>query len=200
MVNAPQLPSEVLQRIALQIADRVPQTPELSAPGAIAGLGESLRIAVLPQNRIEEEAGPIADRVIETGQWHHQIYSGDMASNFARSTDSPAEPGMPAQVVEVAESTLATDLRRTIAWVDSNVDADGEAEVLAVPSHFLTALWLRGPHLDAIVVASAPADMAGIELNQIIPSAQFLKILAQIPAVEGLGLPEERDTDIGAGA
>lgn len=200
MVNSPQLSDEVAQRIALQIADRVPRSSELSAPGAVAGLGESLRVVVLPQDQIDEGVGSIAERVIETGQWHHQIYSGGSASSFARSTEEPGAPGLPAQVVEVAESTIAEDLRRTIAWVDRNVDAEGEAEVLAVPSHFLTGLWLKGPHLNAVVVASAPADMPGIELNQLIEADRFLQVLADIPAVEGLGLPDDRETPLGAGA
>lgn len=200
MVNSPQLPDAVLQRIASQIADRVPQSSELAAPGAIAGLGESLRVAMLPQNQIEGGSGSIADRVIETGQWHHQIYAGDTASSFARSTEEPEAPGVPANVVEVAESTISEDLRRTIAWIDRNVDQEGEAEVLVAPSHFLTGLWLRGPELDAVVVSSAPADMPGIALNELIPSDQFLSTLAQIPAITAMGLPDDSESPLGASA
>ncbi len=200
MVSSPQLPDDVRRRIASQIADRSPRPSELSAPGAIAGLGESLRVALLSQEQIDKGKGPIAERVTETGQWHHQIYADGAASSFARSTEEATAPGLPADVVEVAESSIADDLRRTIDWVDENVEEDGEAEVLAVPSHFVTGLWLRGPNLDAVVVASAPVDVSGIELNQLIQSDRFLRILATMPPVAGLGLPDESSTPAEAGA
>ena len=200
MVTSPQLPDAVLQRIASQIAERVPLNSELDAPGAIAGLGESLKVAVLPQNQINDGDGSLQHRVIETGQWHHQIYAADGASSFARSTEEPEAPGFPADVVEVAESTIADDLRQTIAWVDEPVQDDGTAEVLIAPSHFLTSLWLKGPDLDAVVISSAPPEMEGLGRNELIPSDRFLQMLANTPAVEGLGLPDEDEPPLGADA
>lgn len=200
MVTSPRLPGDVLQRIAAQIADRIPASTALAAPGAVAGLGESLKVAVLPYDQITDGTGSIEDRVNEIGQWHHQVYTGDGAPMFARSTEQPGAPGLPAEVVEVAQSSIAEELRETIAWVDGHVGEDGTAEVLVAPSHFLTGLWLKGPALDAVVVSSAPAEMEKIKRNVLIPSAEFLQLLAATPAVEGLGLPDESESPIGAGA
>lgn len=199
MVTAPTLPPQVLSSIADQIAERVPRSSELAAPGAIAGIGESLRVALLPEDALGEGAQSLADRVIETGQWHHQIYSGDDAPSFARSVEAPGAPGEPAQVVEVADSVLAADLRRTIGWVDENVPQEGEAEVLMVPSHFTVGLWLHGPELDAVVVSSAPPEME-LPRNRLIDGDRFVAMLAAKPAVEGLGAPDGSAAPLGEGA
>ncbi|WP_394654074.1 hypothetical protein [uncultured Sphingomonas sp.] len=199
MVTAPTLPPQVLSNIADQIAERVPVSSELSAPGAIAGLGESLRVAMLPQDALTEGEGRLSDRVVETGQWHHQIYAGDAATSFARSIEAPDAPGEPSQVVEVADSELAADLRTTIRWVDDNVPEDGEAEVLMVPSHFTFGLWLHGPDLDAVVVSSAPPEM-DLPRQQLIPGDAFVAMLSSRPAVEGLGDPDGSAAPLGEGA
>ena len=160
--------------------DRGPRSP--FSPGR-ALLGEQLRHPVrLARLGVDHRLRQVAYRLhlrVLGGVLHHRL---------------------PALVVEVAESIMAEYLRRTISWVDEHVDADGEAEVLAVPSHFLTGLWLKGPQLDAVVIASAPADMPGIELNQLIPGDQFLRRLSEIPAVKWLGLPDDREAPLGAGA
>jgi len=199
MVTAPTLPTNVLSSIADQIAERVPRSSELAAPGARAGLGESLRIAILPANALAGDHGPLGDRLIGTGQWHHQIYVGDTAKSFARSIEAVLAPGMPAEVVEVADSELAADLDATIQWVDSNVPQEGEAEVLMVPSHFTIGLRLHGPALDAVVISSAPVEM-NFPRNQLIPGSAFLEMVAAAPAVEGLGSPDESASPVGEGA
>jgi hypothetical protein len=199
MANSPVLPVEVLQNISAQIADRIPQSSKLAAPGAAAGLGESLPVAMLTQDNIIKGAGTLADRVVKTGQWHHQIYADGSAMSFARSVEEPGAPGIPADVVEVASSSVAEDLRQTIAWIDANVHQDGAAEVIIVPSHFLTGIWLYGPSIDAVVVSSVPAEMDQIRVNTLIPGDEFLSTLASIPAIEGLGLPDEPAPPVSAG-
>jgi hypothetical protein len=186
MVSAPTLPTGVLSSIAEQIAERLPRTSQLAAPGARAGLAESFKVALLPEDSIVAGKGKLGDRLVWTGQWHHQIYVGGEPASFARSAESREAPGTPAEVVEVADSELAGELGATIRWVDANVPDEGEAEVLMVPSRFTVGLWLHGPALDAVVVSSAPPEM-DLPRNQLIPSAQFLAMLADRAAVEGLG-------------
>lgn len=200
MVSSPKLSTHVLQNIAAQIAERVSHESELAAPGAQAGLGESLRVAMLTQDQIDDGLGSLANRIVETGQWHHQIYLNNAATSFARSIETLDSPGMPFEVVEVADSTIVEDLRSTIAWVDANVDQEAEAEVLIAPSHLLTGLWLHGPDIDAVVVSSIPAGMKGIVQNELISGEQFLATLASIPAIEGLGLPDDLNTQLTEGA
>lgn len=199
MVTAPTLPQQVLSNIADQIAERVPRSSELAAPGAGAGIGESLRVALLPEDALVGGEGPLGGRLVETGQWHHQIYSGDTPTSFARSIEAPGEPGTPATVVEVADSDLANDLSRTIRWVDENVPEDGEAEVLMVPSHFTIGLWLHGPALDAVVISSAPAEM-DLPRNRLIGSDAFMTMLAATPAVQGLGSEDDLAAPMGESA
>ncbi|TYC78768.1 hypothetical protein [Novosphingobium sp. BW1] len=199
MVTAPTLAPQVLNSIANQIAERVPRSSELAAPGAVAGIGESLRVALLPEDELTGGKGALGDRVVETGQWHHQIYTGDDARSFARSIEAPEAPGEPSEVVEVADSVVAADLGRTIRWVDENVPQEGEAEVLMVPSHFTVGLWLHGPELDAVVVSSAPPEME-LPRNRLIESGRFIEMLAARPAIEGLGARDGSAAPLGEGA
>lgn len=200
MVNSPQLSAEVLQSIAAQISERTSSKSELVAPGAIAGLGESLRVSILTQEQINEGSGPLAERILETGQWHHQIYVNDVATSFARSVEAFDSPGTPSEVVEVADADIANDIRRTIEWIDKNVDMEAEAEVLIAPSHFLTCLWLHGPGIDAVVVSSAPKELRGVVPNELISGEDLLSVLASVPAIEGLGMPEDSSAQFGEDA
>lgn len=197
MVSSPKLSTNVLQNIAAQIAERISHESELAAPGARAGLGESLRVALLTQEQIGRDSGTLASRIVETGQWHHQVYVNGNATTFARSIEASDAPGAPFQVVEVADATVAEDLRRTIEWVDAHVDQEAEAEVLVAPSHMLTGLWLHGPDIDAVVVSSIPRGVVEIVPNTLIAGDEFLAALARMPAVEGLGMPDEPAVQLG---
>lgn len=191
MVSAPFLSTKVMKSISSQIAERVSYESDILPPGAPAGLGESLRVAMLTEDQIRSGTGPLASRVTETGQWHHQVYVGGVAAVFARSVEEPGAPGEPYKVVEVADAEVAGELHKTIAWVDANVSVEAEAEVLVAPSHLLTGLWLKGKGVDAVVISSGPALSGGIKPNQLISGEQFLDALARTPAIVGLGLPVE---------
>ncbi|RJF93492.1 hypothetical protein [Sphingomonas cavernae] len=200
MVSAPQLSPEILQNIANQIAERLPISSELAAPGASGGLGESLRVALLPEDRLLTGSGALSERIVETGQWHHQIHSDNQVPTFARSIEAPDAPGAPAEVVEVVDSPLSEELNRAIAWADANVPQDGEAQVIMAPSHFFTGLWLYGPTIDAIIPASSASSIPGLAPETLVPADVFLEILARTPSVQGLGLRGDEEEPFEAGA
>jgi hypothetical protein len=188
MASTVRLPAKVLQSIASQIAERLPQTAALLAPGAAApALGESLKVDVLPWEAISQGRGPLAARLEPTYQWHHQIYQGRQAVSFARTTAEGLGRNAPHHVQEVAQSTLPQAVQQTIAWIDKNVGGDAKASLVVAPDFFLTAVWLHGPQLDAVVIAEMADGLKGLSPNQLIPSDEFLGRLAQNPPVEGLG-------------
>ncbi|HMI41822.1 MAG TPA: hypothetical protein VK485_11410 [Sphingomicrobium sp.] len=184
---ADKLAPNILSDIAAQIAERLPASMELAAPGAAPGLGESLKIVMLPLDAVKSGEGPLAQRIIETGQWHHQIYAGRKAVNFARSIAPPGAPNGRHEVVEVATSTLPEALKKSIQWVDANMPDATDAEVLVAPAYFLTGLWIRGETGDSVVISSMADGLDGLDLNQRIDSGEFLSRLANNEPVQGLG-------------
>lgn len=192
---ADQLKPNVLSDIAAQIAERIHYSPMLAAPGSRPGLGESLKLVMLPLDSVQSGEGALAERVVDTGQWHHQVYSGPRAVNFARSVPLSDTPGARHEVVEVAESMLPEALKTSIKWVDANMPNVTDAKVLVAPAYFLTGLWLRGDGDDAVVISSMAEGVQNLELNQRIDADDFLRRLAQNEAVEGAGLAPEQYGD-----
>jgi len=184
------LPPAVLRGIAIQIGQRLPRllNGAIAAPGSHPGVGESLKIMMLRLDRLRDGDGPLAPRLTDTGQSHHQIYTGGTAANFARSA-APAAPGGDRRVIEVATSPLAAALKTTIAWTDANIPENAEARLLTVPDYQLTALWLYGDGADAVVIAAMPASLEGLALNTRIESDDFMRRLAANPPIAGLGPP-----------
>jgi len=189
MATTERLSTAVAQNIAGQIAERLPAAMgPAAAPGAAGpALGETLKIRLLPLNQIVNGSGPLETRLSDTGQWHHQVYQGEQAVSFARSTAPGSGSDAAHEVVEVAQSTLPDDLRDAIAWIDANAPEDAEASLIAAPDYFLTAVWLRGPAVDAVVIASMADGLTKLSKRRLIPSAEFLQSLAESTPVRGLG-------------
>lgn len=181
----------VRQSIAEQIGIRAPASFALAAPGAGAALGESLKVMMLPADAVGAGAGAMAERLVDTGQWHHQVYRGNRAESFARSVEAPgaglAEGGETGHdVVEVATSPLPEALDRTIEWADSNLHGDSVADLVVAPAYALTALWIHGEGEDCVVVAAAGQGIE-IPLNTRLDSGEFLERLAAAEPIPGLG-------------
>ena len=187
MAEAEQLSAEVRQEIANQIGERIAPRIRLAPGAAGPALGESLKVLMLPLDQVQNGKGPLAVRVRETGQWHHQVYAGDAPAYFARSQAAGDEPSAGQRVVEVAESDLPQAVQASIAWVDANMPEPATAELLVAPDYFLTALWLHGDGTDAVVIASRADGLSDLEINTRIESDEFLRRLAAHAPVAGLG-------------
>jgi hypothetical protein len=185
------LAPEIRESIAEQIGLRAPASFVLAARGAAAELGESLKVMMLPEEAVRSGSGGLAGRVVDTDQWHHQVYRGGQAASFARSValtgpEGP-RPDAPHDVVEVARSPLPAALNRTIEWVDANVPEDAVADLLVSPAFALTGLWIHGDGTDAVVVSSVGQTIRDIPLNTRLEAEDFLSRLAGNEAIAGLG-------------
>lgn len=183
MPNAPLLPAAVREDIARQIGERLPTSREFAAPGAPPPtLGESLPVVLLPLDGIRAD-GPLDQHVVPTGQWHHQIFQGDTATKFARSTD---EDNGEQTVREVVTSELATALEHSIGDADQKAPADAEASLLAVPAYQLTAIMLKESHHLQVMVVDRPDRLETIEINTVYEADQFLALLREYPPTDGV--------------
>ena len=189
MAHRTPLPESTRQDILLQIARRLPEHAALAPPGAGPTLGESLKVRVLPFDKIDRSDEPLDRRFKDTGLWHHQVSADGPTPRFARSLTAPGSTEH--KVVEVGESSLPQHLDRAFHWIDENIPQDAEAEVLVVPSHFITAVWLHGAGVDGVVVTSAGSREPDLPSGVLIPSEDFLRKLADLPPVGGLGPPPD---------
>lgn len=181
--------------IAAQIGLHAPVSAELEAPGAVSALGESLRVMLLPEEAVRADAGPMSDLLVDTGQWHHQVYSGGRAASFARSVPASGAAEEAHDVVELARSPLPEAISQTIDWVDAHMQDDATADLFVAPAYSLTGLWIHGDGADCVVVAAAGQGLQGIPLNTRLDSDDFLRRLAQNDSIPGLGLdPPDADT------
>jgi hypothetical protein len=201
MATTERLSPGVMRSIANQIAERSPAAPGSAAAddGAGPSLGESLKVHTLRLDRIRSGAGSLSERLQDTGQWHHQVYHGDRAMSFARSEARYEGPEAPHVVVEVARSSLPEDLQEAISWIDENVDDEAVASVFIAPDYFLAAVWLKGPTLDAVVIATMADGLQGLERRTLIPSDVFLARLAENEPIAGLGPVGDRPEGMGPG-
>ncbi|HEX8443451.1 MAG TPA: hypothetical protein VF631_07375 [Allosphingosinicella sp.] len=142
---------------------------------------------MLPYDALGSAEKALEERVIDTGQWHHQIYVGDDPVSFARSVEK-SNAGEPRhEVVEVSQSPLPTALRKTIDWVDANLPKEGTADVLLIPAYALAALWIHGDGQDFVVIAARAPKLRMLPLNRAIPAADFVRRLAENKPIEGMG-------------
>src|SRR4051794_39369948 len=89
--------------IAAQISARLYRPRTTFALDAADRLGDSLRVMLLTVEAVRRPTGTLEDRLIDTGQWHHQLLRANLAMAFARSVAvDPAVPQERQQVVELA--------------------------------------------------------------------------------------------------
>lgn len=190
MASSDPIDAAVRQSIAAQIAARLPATAALAAPGAAPGVGESLKINLLTLERLRQADGPLADRVERRGRWHHQVYTGAAPTGFAVTVAESEATDAPHDIQSVGQSELPRALKTTFDWIDANVAEDARAQILVAPAFQLTAVWLHGDGVEAVVIADMPASLAGLERNALIPSEVFLMRLAENDPIPGLGAPD----------
>lgn len=190
---APEIRESIAQQIGVRSARSAALRTMFSA-GPAGGLGESLKLMMLPESAVRDgRGGGLAERIVDTGQWHHQVYNGGgEATGFARSLTTPGltAPGGESgahDVVEVSRSTLPHALSETIAWVDLNMPEDATADLLVAPAYALTALWIHGDGTDAVVVSSVGRSIREMPLNTRLDSADFLRRLALNDPIIGAG-------------
>ena len=195
MVSTPELSAETRARIAEQLSPALEALTALAPLEGQLSLGESLPIVMLTEQAIlEREVGGLAERVTDIRRWHHQIYDGDSVPLYARS-EAPADGGEPTELAEVAHSSLPHAIRAAMAWIDEMIPDEGEAHLVLVPSHQVTALWLKGPDLDHVLVLSAPRRIEEFAPRRPLEQRAFLNALARTPAIPGVGLTDDEGED-----
>lgn len=183
MPFAPPLSLAIRQSLTRQIGDRLPISLNYAlVREANPTLGESLPVLVLPGNRIKGDS-PLGDRLVSNGQWHHQIYHGGTATQFARSS----EGGDGTQTIgEVVTSDLAAAVSQSFQMADAKMAEDAETSLLSVPTYYLTALYLHKGDQDHVIVVDRPKRLSGIEKNVPYEAEEFLTLLGRYEPASGV--------------
>jgi hypothetical protein len=176
--------------IAAQISARLYRPRTTFALEAADRLGDSLRVMLLTVEAARRPTGTLEDRLIDTGQWHHQLLRANLATAFARSVAvDPAVPQERQQVVELARSDLPQAVEDGLARAMTAVPPDADAKLIVAPSYQLSALWLTGAATDQVLIIAAPDVLAPLEAGQQFAGAQFVNRMAAATPIPGLGAP-----------
>lgn len=186
MVSTSELTRETRIEIAARLGPLLDGLAPLRTLEGAPALGESFPMSLLTEDRISLGDGGLTERLKDMSRWHHQIYVGDAAPAFACSVAAEAG-GEPTEIAEVAVSDLPNAVRRAMTWIDANIDNEGEAALILVPSHQVIALRLTGPELDKVVVVAAPPQLEAFAPDRTVTPQDFLAALAAFPAIPGLG-------------
>lgn len=152
MANTNQLPLDVLEVVAQQIGARLGNfshnetlfpTDALSEEQPAVDLGETFEVWSLPPDALEEIAKGVDLSAVarQTGIWHHQIRTNNVAQSFARSKPLGATADS-WSLRELFVSPLAEHMGKAIDWVEANVPANTEVRYLNLPQHQVDAFWL----------------------------------------------------------
>ncbi len=185
MAHTDPLPPAALQKIAAQVAQRLsPAAVQRMTESGGAQIGENFLVFMLGLDAIRRPSGRLAERVVPTGQWHHQIHHGTQVTEFARSAAS-ASAATP-DVTEVTTSDAAARIDDAIQWIDQNVHDDAVTRMLVVPAYYLTCFWLTLGSTDRVVVADKPEQLTALEYHHIYEGTDFVRRLAAIPNAQGI--------------
>jgi hypothetical protein len=179
MATTDPFPAPAAASAASQLAAFFPPPP----PGAAAlapvscELAETLAVCVLTAEQVRHPPRDLSTLVRASGLWHHQVRTGGAATHMARSEGSGFTDGV--QVQQLAESPVAAQIDRALAWADRHVKGRATVRLLVAPAYYLHALLVvRGDELSA-VLADQPSDYTRLEYEHEYPLADFLKLLAK---------------------
>jgi hypothetical protein len=191
MADPVRLSQAVRADIAEQISERFGRPGPFLTLEATNHLGDSLKVMLLTVKAAKRSAGSLEDRLVDTGQWHHQILRANMARSFARSVPASKAADAKHEVVEVARSDLPQAVEDSLNAAMAAAPPDAEARLIVAPSYQLNALWLTGPQTDQVSIVAAPGGPDGLEAGQRFTGDQFVRRVANLKPIAGLGPPPE---------
>lgn len=187
MISQHTLPEAARATIARQLATRLTPAAQIRAlDGGSIELAEDFPVCTLQLDDVRAGDDDLVQMLRRTGYWHHQVRHGDVAREFATSTQiGPLESDW--RVAGVFTSELALKVDNAIAWIDEAVTDDGLAELLYAPSYGLAALWWRSEkgHDAGVVVIDMPAAFTHLAYQRVYSGREFLDELRQEPFIQG---------------
>ena len=209
------LPEDVLRTIADQVAARIRVAPadahslfmteSVSEGENTLNLGESFQVWTLIKGFTNEVANgnlELSSLARESGVWHHQIRSNEIAGGFARSQAlGPTADSW--SLRELFSSPLAESIDEAIAWVDENIPDEVEVRLLSVPFQQVEAFWfvtqqdspLHDTLNDFLLILMAPEHLGKLVPLTLVSSSEFLRSIANPTRGMGFNPGTARDDD-----
>jgi hypothetical protein len=183
MATADPFPDAAAAAVASQLGAFFPQPAEEGVGPAAPPrreLTESLAVCFLEARQVRRPPKDLSVLARPSGVWHHQVRTGGAATHLARSQQSGLAEGAGAvEVQQLAETPIAGQIDRAMAWVDKNVKGRATVRLLVAPAYYLHALLIvRGEKLSA-VLADQPPGFTQLEYEREYPLADFLKRLGK---------------------
>jgi hypothetical protein len=180
MATTDPFPAPAAASAASQLAAFFPPPPP-GAPAALAPesreLAETLAVCVLTADHVRHPPRDLTALARPSGAWHHQVRTSGAPTHVARSEPSGFTDGV--EVQQLAETPVAAQIDRALAWADRHVKGRATVRLLIAPAYYLHALLVvRGEEFSA-VLADQPPDYSRLEYEREYPLAEFLKLLSK---------------------
>ncbi|MDQ3958057.1 MAG: hypothetical protein M3273_07020 [Actinomycetota bacterium] len=171
MLHPPDLPEDVLDRIAGEIGPRLAALLPEEDRGLRAELGEGFPCWALDERTLATD-GSLGASARDLGIWHHQLLLDGRPAAFARSYVRPPEP-LHVEVAAVGLSDVAKEIAAAAEWARANVSGDFGARLLLIPSRHVAVLWLVSKEEEVVVVARKPQAAVGLETERAYAAGDF---------------------------
>lgn len=153
-------------------------------------LGPSFEVYSLPLDGIARMTGDvaIADRLVKTGNWQHQILLRKRAKAVALSS-SRRDIRDSIRIAGLVVTPLAAKIERAVKWIDLNRPEDRtEVYFFIIPAFQIQAFLLRAPDNEEVFVLLNPAKKGSMKENKLYTAGQFLAALKEATAVTGIAM------------
>jgi hypothetical protein len=151
-------------------------------------LGISFEVYSLPLDGLTRAAGgvTIADCLVKTGNWQHQILLRKRAKAVALSS-SRRDIRDSTRIAGLVVTPLAAKIDRAIKWIDLNRPEDRtEVYFFIVPAFQIHAFLLGTLDNEDVFVVSNPAKVGSLKEEKLYKAEQFLAAVNGVNAITGI--------------
>lgn len=166
--------------LAASIGSRLGQLPDPALrQHASMALESALERWMLPLDRLQAGAARLGNVALDLGSLHLQLL-GDGAPVAYAHANKPGTDEGPLQVFGIANGPMAGQVAAGLDWLAQHAHRDGTINLLAIPAHHVTVLWVAGTDGDDCLVIQAPPG-TGLPTDRLLSGQELLKALAALP-------------------
>lgn len=207
MVHADSIPSEALVNVAEQVGNRITTLLDSELPlHTEIELAETFQVWMIGAEpaRLWRRTTDLADLVVPTNRWHHQIRFNGEAAAFARSSP-PDEDSDQWLLCELFVSPLAKRIEEGIDRIDAietRIPNNPVVRLLVAPAYQAHAFWLlhEAERTSQVLVIDRPEGFANLPTDRVLSSREFLANLTGKRYVVGVSYNNDEATQASTGS
>jgi hypothetical protein len=176
------------QEVQVELGSFLHAHPHPALKGRSISMGVSFEVYSLPLDRFARAAdgATIADCLVKTGNWQHQILRQKRAQAIAFSS-SRGDIRDTIRVAGLVVTPLAGKIDRAVKWIDLN-RADDRIEIyfFIIPAFQIQAFLLSALENEEVFVVSNPAKVGSLKEEHLYKAELFRAALKEAKAIQGI--------------